>query len=275
MAPPSIKDLKFAILKAAAEAHPGRVHKINLIGRPYQEGNLERSLGIGFDSAQRSLAARAFEQLKGKDLIRATYSDLADPENWVEITDLGKKALEGVPLEELEAASRGAPTKEWDQKFGILLSPKQAERDFSVWAQECKEKGIPISLLFIDIDAFKALNTKHTETRIDETILPAIMGLLRDRCFGRGEAYRQGGDEFVVILPNCDAGEAVQFAERLRSTVEVTGFRVDKSTECVTVSIGIASWPANGGTYREILQAANRAKAEAKKTCNVVRVAEG
>jgi len=48
---------------------------------------------------------------------------------------------------------------------------------------------------------------------------------------------------------------------------------VDDNTEQLTISIGVASWPANGTTYQEVLEAANRAETEAKKTRNTVKVA--
>src|SRR5687767_4415091 len=99
-----IQDLKLAILKlfAAAPRHGG--NKFNLLGRPYQTGGLETSLGIKFDADQRGLAARAFDELKQEGLIRSTLADLADPENWCEITAAGRLALEGGTLDDLDAA---------------------------------------------------------------------------------------------------------------------------------------------------------------------------
>jgi len=90
---------------------------------------------------------------------------------------------------------------------------------------------------------------------------------------GRGEAYRHGGEEFVLITPNLDAREAEALAEKLRSTFEQHRFDIDGRSEAVTVSVGVAVWPYSGSSYDEVLAAANRAEAEAKKTRNVVRVA--
>lgn len=179
-------------------------------------------------------------------------------------------------LEEAAFAETGAETsttKEADQKFRILWSPAQAERDFTAWAEADRTPNLPITFLFVDIDNFKALNTRYTETTVDETILRPFQERLRELCANRGEGYRQGGDEFVVLLRNCDLNEGANFADRLRSELGATPFRVGDETVHVTVSIGAASWPSNGQVYQDVLRAANEAKRSAKETRNVVCLA--
>ena len=99
----TIQAAKLEILKlfAAAPQHGG--HKFNLLGKPYQPGGLEHALGIIFDKEQRALAAQAFDQLKHDGLIRSTLSDLADPENWCEITDAGHQSVAQGVLDDLDA----------------------------------------------------------------------------------------------------------------------------------------------------------------------------
>lgn len=70
-----------------------------------------------------------------------------------------------IELRKLEEAGRaGSASKEREQKFGILLSPTQAERDFDEFLVEAKKWDNPIAVLFVDLDHFKALNErwKHT-----------------------------------------------------------------------------------------------------------------
>jgi len=100
--PLTIQDLKLKILELFAASRHG--HKFNLLGRASQSGGLEASLGVKFDKDQRALAARAFEELKKDGLIRSTMADLIDPENWCEITDSGRQALEKGVLDELDEA---------------------------------------------------------------------------------------------------------------------------------------------------------------------------
>jgi hypothetical protein len=94
--------MKFEILEYLD--HPGRnkEHKINLIGRPYQKGELENLLDIKFESEDRVLADQAFEQLKADAYIRPTYGDIASPELWVEITDKGRQAIERPALDDFD-----------------------------------------------------------------------------------------------------------------------------------------------------------------------------
>jgi diguanylate cyclase (GGDEF)-like protein len=128
--------------------------------------------------------------------------------------------------------------------------------------------------LFVDLDEFKALNTRLTETMVDQTILPAVLKLLAKLIQGRGEAYRQGGEEFVMILPNLDVEEARMFGEKVRAAFEEGPFEAEGKRERVTVSVGVAVWPEHGTSYEAVLAAANRAEAEGKKTHNSVKLAE-
>jgi DNA-binding PadR family transcriptional regulator len=87
----SLHELKLAILELAASSN--RVHKITLIGRPRQAGDLERHFARAFDAEDRARAGQAFDQLRSDGLLRPDYADLADPENWIEITPQGKESL--------------------------------------------------------------------------------------------------------------------------------------------------------------------------------------
>lgn len=167
------------------------------------------------------------------------------------------------------------PSKEFDQKFRILLSPGQAKRDFARWIVEGKKYGLEVAVVYVDIDNFKRLNETYTETKVDRTVLPAAMRLIKKLVHLRGEAYRQGGDEFVIILPNCDQEEAPRFAEKLRQAFCNQPFEIDGATEHITVSVGIGLWPVHGKIYEEVLQVSNNAKKRAKKFRNKCIVAGG
>ena len=168
----------------------------------------------------------------------------------------------------------GATVKERDQKFGILLSPKQAMLDFDEWKGRLRPGDGAIAVLFIDIDQFKALNTRYNETVVDQTILPDVLRLLAGLVDQRGGGYQQGGDEFVLILPNHDKAEAAAFAEKVRSRVASHQFRVGEQTETLTISGGVAIWPEHGDAYRDVLLKANQAKQHAKQARNVILLAD-
>ena len=105
-------------------------------------------------------------------------------------------------------------------------------------------KGLPISLLMIDVDCFKALNDRHGHQRGDEG-LRDIARVLEDRPRrGYDLVARYGGEEFVVMLPETDAADAAKIAEAIRQSVEELGIENlgSKVADVVTVSIGVCSY---------------------------------
>ncbi|OYT19925.1 MAG: hypothetical protein CCU26_09125 [Nitrospira sp. UW-LDO-01] len=165
-----------------------------------------------------------------------------------------------------------APTlvKELDQKFKILLSPDQIKNDFSEWAKQLAPINGQIAVLFVDLDKFKELNTKYTEPKIDHDFLPDAMRLTESFVRVRGQAAKHGGDEYVLILPNHDATEAVAFSEKLRRRFEQHIFTVAGDKVSITISIGVALWPLHGPTYDDVLTKASSAKQSAKAHRNRV-----
>lgn len=87
------------------------------------------------------------------------------------------------------------------------------------------------SLLVIDLDHFKTLNDTQGHAAGD-SILIAVADTMRASTRGRDVPVRQGGDEFVVLLPRADVDEAAEVAERIRRGIdELPGF--------ITASIGV------------------------------------
>ena len=118
--------------------------------------------------------------------------------------------------------------------------------------------------MFLDIDDFKSLNARFTESVVDREILGPFQLLLRAACNHRGESYRHGGEEFLVLLPNHTPKEIELFAERLREQVEKHDFAVDGNPVRITVSIGIALWPEHGNSLADLIASANKAEHAAK-----------
>jgi hypothetical protein len=96
------RDIKIAILDVFARTP--KAHKMNVLGRPVQPGPLEARLGIQFTDDERFAAGRMLDRLAADDLVRPTYTDLADPEHWLAITDAGRAALAADAADEIEAA---------------------------------------------------------------------------------------------------------------------------------------------------------------------------
>lgn len=167
-----------------------------------------------------------------------------------------------------------AQSSELDQKSGILLSARQAEKDFQLWQSELGSKSLPMAVVYLDVDKFKNLNTRFTNKVVDDTVLIELQQHLVEMTSERGKVYRHGGDEFIVILPNHALEEAKAFCERLRLSFEHVQFSVGSEKIGVTISVGLAVWPEHGTNYGEILHQANEAQILAKHTRNAVEVAK-
>lgn len=143
------------------------------------------------------------------------------------------------------------------EKFTILDSPRLLREDL-----EHGGGTFGVSVLYLDVDHFKALNTKHTERVIDRTVLPRFQILVASAVDRHGFAYAEGGDEVVILLPNTSASLATAFAEELRHHVEAQPFAIEGDSAQITVSIGLAS---STGHPAQLTEWANLAKAEAKQ----------
>ena len=103
----------------------------------------------------------------------------------------------------------------------------------------------PLSCLFIDIDHFKAVNDEHghlTGDRALRCVADAIVPLLRQS----DVLARFGGEEFTVLLPDCDLRQAKEIAERIRDKVSLMHIANDRDqTFQLTVSIGVSHWQQN------------------------------
>lgn len=156
------------------------------------------------------------------------------------------------------------PPRKFDEKFGILCSPNLISSDLPYYRDQCDLRDVSLVAAFLDIDDFKDFNTNHTETAVDAYLLPRLMALLERHVYGHGHAYRLGGDEYFVLLPNADAALAARLLAGFQAELESTEFPPIK--ERATVSIGIC--PVDGDCFLtdiEVLEKANVAKNFAKE----------
>ena len=100
--------------------------------------------------------------------------------------------------------------------------------------------GAPVSLLLADIDHFKHINDTYGHDAGDR-VLRDFSSRLQTGLRALDLAARYGGEEFVVVMPGAGLAEARIAAERLRSSIDGSGFDLSDGTSVpVTVSIGIA-----------------------------------
>jgi len=128
--------------------------------------------------------------------------------------------------------------------------------------------GYPLTVLLADVDNFKTYNDTYGH-RFGDDILRVIGRVLQTQGLRQGSdhAYRYGGEEFLVLLPGLGADDALEVAERLREAIrsETTAIRLPKGPVPVTVSVGLAVFPTDGGNAEEVVQRADIALYRAKE----------
>lgn len=107
------------------------------------------------------------------------------------------------------------------------------------------------ALILLDLDGFKAVNERlgHLE---GDRLLAEIGAALSDEVRAEDSVFRQGGDEFSVIVPEASAEEAEEVAGRLRARICRRGFGSDERWP-VTAACGYAMFPADGATVDDLL----------------------
>lgn len=165
-------------------------------------------------------------------------------------------------------ASTEAPAlapRVYDEKFHILETPRLFLTDLAYYRYECGLRDAELAVAYVDIDDFKAVNSKLTETVVDLLVLGPFLELIEAWVFGHGHAYRFGGDEYVVLLPNVRPALATVMLEELRDRVLEARFRAKDVRLSITQGVCRVD-PECPLTDREILARANTAKAFAKST---------
>lgn len=155
--------------------------------------------------------------------------------------------------------------REYDEKFHILEAPSLFLPDLAYYRERCRFRGAEISVAYIDIDDFKAFNTAHTETMVDLHLLTPFMEAIEAHVFCHGHAYRFGGDEYLLTLPNMGRKWAEEFLRSLQARIAGAMYRGIKRPP--TISIGLCVVGVDCFlTDREVLGRANEAKNHAKAT---------
>lgn len=123
----------------------------------------------------------------------------------------------------------------------------------------------PVSVVAFDIDHFKAVNDTHGHD-VGDKVLKEFATRLQD-CVRPGDIVcRQGGEEFLVVMPDTSGDLACTAAERMRRRVAGEPFTVDAPalSLSITVSAGVATEEANGVSQDELLRRADEALYKAK-----------
>ncbi|MGB8917996.1 MAG: GGDEF domain-containing protein, partial [Candidatus Sulfotelmatobacter sp.] len=121
-------------------------------------------------------------------------------------------------------------------------------------------------VLFIDLDHFKQVNDTHGHL-IGSKLLAEIGYLIKAQLRLIDFAFRYGGDEFVVLLPQTGKDQALVVAKRLRDALRVSSFCRDENLNLnVRASIGLATYPHDARDAHEIIRQADEMMYVVKNT---------
>ena len=123
----------------------------------------------------------------------------------------------------------------------------------------------PLSVLMLDLDDFKLVNDTFGHL-FGDRVLTWTAELIRSTLRGSDVPARYGGDEFAIILPETDGGEAARAAERILDAFRERAFVGEQRGPVpIGASIGVATFPADGRTATDLIAAADRALYHVKR----------
>jgi diguanylate cyclase (GGDEF)-like protein len=131
--------------------------------------------------------------------------------------------------------------------------------------KRCKRHGIPLSVIFLDLDGFKGINDSYGHLAGSRT-LTEVGAILSQAVRESDILARYGGDEFVVVLPETPPSGALVIAERIRRSIESHQFLREQGLSArISASFGIASYPDHALTPEGLIQKADQAMYRVKE----------
>jgi diguanylate cyclase (GGDEF)-like protein/putative nucleotidyltransferase with HDIG domain len=165
------------------------------------------------------------------------------------------------PIENARLYARAEQRARIDELTG-LFNRRHFEERLKEELSRHSRYGNVFSLLLLDLDNFKTYNDIYGHPAGD-ILLNQIGKIIKGSVRSADQAFRYGGDEFAVILPQAAMDDAYVVAERVR--VQIARDMEDKEI-AVTCSLGVASYPADGVISGELVTVADTALYYAKRT---------
>ncbi|HEX7623400.1 MAG TPA: sensor domain-containing diguanylate cyclase, partial [Anaeromyxobacteraceae bacterium] len=130
-----------------------------------------------------------------------------------------------------------------------------------------ERSGQPLSLVMLDIDDFKKINDRWGHP-VGDFVLRGLVEELTKGVREMDTVARYGGEEFTLIFPDTTPAKAWVVADRLRNCVATRRFVVPQLDHAlaVTISLGLSSFPEDAGTKRDLIERADQALYQAKRS---------
>ena len=247
-------------------------------GREFATADLRRDTRLeGPCGAVVAFPLRCRARTIGAVVLLDRVASVVEPKLAGGVAELLAAALEGpaVALDNalmLQRAEALSVTDDLTQLYNSRYLNQVLRRE----AKRASRSGRPLSLLFVDLDGFKAVNDTHGHLSGSAALVEAS-GVIRRSARETDVVARFGGDEFALILPDTGSEGAAAVGERVRERVAEYAFlEGDGLNIHLTVSVGVATLPDVAASAEELVRAADVAMYHVKDSGkNGVFIARG
>ena len=157
-----------------------------------------------------------------------------------------------------EQATRDSLTRLWNRSSILETLSRELAR---AWRESS-----PLGVVMVDLDHFKNINDNHGHLAGDAMLREAARRM-QNGVRQYDSVGRYGGEEFLILLPNCGESESYSQAERLRKQLNQTDVRIDDTALRITASFGVtAALPGEPWTPEGLIRKADEALYVAKKS---------
>ena len=145
-----------------------------------------------------------------------------------------------------------------------LFNPRYLHSRLESEVERARRFKYDLSMLFIDLDYFKNINDNYGHL-CGSKLLTEVARLLEASVRSIDMAFRYGGDEFIIVMPETSKENALLVAEKLRRVIKDAVFLTEEGINCkLTASFGVASYPVDAKDKNDLIHLADNAMYKVK-----------